>query len=150
MSIAPLQENEPPKSWLTWAAVDRGVEHLVAHIQEQGLKFDRIIGVARGGLIPAVILSHRLGVSRLETVRVHAFDTEGHRLPEPCFGPSRPLDFPNTLVVDDIFDSGATHRLLLRTYPSASHVALVSRCSDFQAPMSVPDGHWVVFPWECG
>ena len=72
------------KVYLTWEEVDDLVNILKQKVLDELPEIGSVMGIARGGLIPAVMLSHKLGV------------------------PYTNLIDPNTLVVDDICDSGVT------------------------------------------
>ena len=69
---------------LDWEEIDRLVDILCEKIITQIPSIDSVMGLPRGGLIPAVMVSHRLGLPLVT-------------LPEP-----------HTLVIDDIADSGVT------------------------------------------
>jgi len=69
---------------LDWDEIDRLVNVLCEKIVTQIPSIDSVMGLPRGGLIPAVMVSHRLGLPLVT-------------LPEP-----------HTLVIDDIADSGVT------------------------------------------
>jgi len=69
---------------LEWEEIDRLVDILCEKIITQIPSIDSVMGLPRGGLIPAVMVSHRLDLPLVT-------------LPEP-----------HTLVVDDIADSGVT------------------------------------------
>ncbi len=103
------------------------LDALQAKISGLELADPAIYGVPRGGLVPAVCLSHRLGIPLV-------------------FSPDRPGD---TLVVDDILDTGSTYRRL--SGAAAYYAVLLAR-------KALPgviygrmyDGPWVEFPWETG
>lgn len=83
--------------------------------------FDNIYGIKRGGLIPAVHLSHLLG---------------------------KPLtDNPTstTLIIDDIFDSGETIKNYLT---SKIKYCLLSTSSEVLFSKRAEVKYWYVFPWE--
>ena len=69
---------------LDWEEIDRLVDILCEKIITQIPSIDSVMGLPRGGLIPAVMVSHRLNLPLVT-------------LPEP-----------HTLVIDDIADSGVT------------------------------------------
>tara|TARA_R110000764_G_scaffold27711_2_gene65353 strand:+ start:773 stop:1171 length:399 start_codon:yes stop_codon:yes gene_type:complete len=69
---------------LDWEEIDRLVDILCEKIITQIPSIDSVMGLPRGGLIPAVMVSHRLDLPLVT-------------LPEP-----------HTLVIDDIADSGVT------------------------------------------
>ena len=72
------------KLYLSWNDVERSVDELCIKIQESLLPINSIHGLARGGYIPAVLISHKLSIPYSTTV------------------------LKDTLVIDDICDSGET------------------------------------------
>lgn len=168
---------------LDWGDIDRLTGHLAAHLP--GLldaagsgtaDFDRIVGVARGGLIPAVLIASKLEVKCLESVQVRLY--EGSRkLAAPELVGMRPGqagpsgDPGRTLIVDEMLDSGTTLRFLGDLYPQACFAVLLGRHaaqrgvvqgalmalpagpSDVSAPsVWVAEGiegeDWILFPWS--
>ena len=130
---------------------------------------DYIIGLSRGGLIPATILSH---LSEIPLVPVKyssksgAGDNKNHDNilpPIPCgfesgSGPSGVV-FPTLLVVDDISDSGNTLREVIDHYIEIGHCVYSASLyyKELATPVvepevywrSIPeDGPWIIFPWE--
>lgn len=98
---------------------------LQAKISRLDLDDPAIYGVPRGGLVPAVYLSHRLGIPLATSL-----DRRG-----------------DTLVVDDMLDTGSTYRKLsgLATH----YVVLLARESLPKVVYGrMHDGPWVEFPWE--
>lgn len=119
-----------------------------------------LVGIGRGGLVPAAFLSHRTGLPMLSvdhSSRVHDFaDALLERLAERMNGGER------ILFVDDINDSGATLRHLdaaIRARcasPEQARVAVLINNSRSSAvahywareiDRSVTKD-WFVFPWE--
>jgi len=99
-------------------------DHMVRKIADWAKDFDYIYGELRGGLVPAVALSHLTGIPMTNRT-----------------------DLPSTLWIDDIIDSGET---VGNAYDFAGRAALYKRrgvdadafyCKEFV-------DHWVVFPWE--
>ena len=74
---------------------------LVKQIQRKKVKYDFVLGVERGGLIPAVHLSHRLGIP-LKTLSWSSQLKDGSMLTWFI------LRNKKILLVDDIVDSGKT------------------------------------------
>ena len=74
---------------------------LVKQIQRKKVKYDFVLGVERGGLIPAVHLSHRLGLP-LKTLSWSSQLKDGSMLTWFV------LRNKKILLVDDIVDSGKT------------------------------------------
>lgn len=126
------------------------------------LGIDRIIGLSRGGLVPATILANNLHVREVYSIGVASYDknnTPGNintyqRLPMNASGFSRG---ENVLIVDDISDKGETFKHVYGT-TEMQHECMLYTASIFIKPNTkhipdfyhsqVPEKQWVVFPWE--
>ena len=88
---------------------------------------DSVWGIPRGGLVPAVYLSHRLDVP------VDAF-----------------LSGDRCLLVDDISDSGKTLEAESANYYYKTATIFFCRESCFEPDFWVYEKNddWVIFPWE--
>ena len=116
------------KLFLSWEDIDLLVDVLSGKIKKKCPEIDSIMGLPRGGLIPAVILSHKLNLPLVSEL------TE------------------NTLIVDDICDSGKTFIEIYKQYPNLKFASLHFKphISDFNPTVySTTVGDlWVVYPWE--
>ena len=113
-------------------------------------KPDLIVGIARGGLVPAVHLSHLLNV-QMETLLWQTRD--GGTFREHKHNISEFLRLGKTVVfVDDINDTGTTFTKLREWHGDALYVALLERpestfkCDYVGATLTDPS--WIVYPWE--
>lgn len=85
------------------------LSRVVTDIKTSAWKPDLIVGLARGGLVAAVHLSHRLGI---EMISVNWPRQEDCR--ESCYGLGDLIaEGKNLLFVDDITDTGLSIRSLL-------------------------------------
>jgi xanthine phosphoribosyltransferase len=118
------------KHTVSWDDFQSLVSKICRDISVSDWRPDYVVGITRGGLLPAVMISHyfdipchTLGV-RLRDGKEGA-DTEsnlwmaeeafGHPIYDPmCSGSGR----KNILVVDDINDSGATINWIMKDWPS--------------------------------
>jgi hypoxanthine phosphoribosyltransferase len=126
-------------------------------IRKSGFKPDIIVGVMRGGWIPARILSDLLEIPDLATVRVEFYLGVAETLKEPALTQdvSAEVSGKKALVVDDVADTGKSLQLvkehLLRRGAAEVRIATL-----YYKPFSAakPDYYeketrrWVVFPWE--
>ncbi len=92
---------------LTWTDVENLVDSIANDIKESNWLPTYIVGVVRGGLCPAVMLSHKLGI-KMYTLDVSLRDGEDGNCESNLWMPVDAADAANILIVDDINDSGAT------------------------------------------
>lgn len=136
----------------TWETIDLAVESLKYVIEP--LKPSHIIGIGRGGFIPAVILSHRMKIP------MHPIMSETYigarRTPNKRSILSTPqnvhelMSERRCLVIDDVIDSASTFNAVRAQYPLIPFAALVSKRPLINAMhfCYVPQDVWVKFPWE--
>lgn len=94
---------------LTWQDVEQQVQDLCQQLHKDQWHPDYIVGLSRGGLVPATMISHYTGVP-LNTLQVSLRDggeAESNLwMAEDAFGYQK--DPMNILIVDDINDTGDT------------------------------------------
>ena len=110
---------------LSWWDVDELVNKLCERIQEEFLPIDSVHGLKRGGLIPAVMVSHKLNL------------------------PYNDVITPTTLVVDDICDSGVTLKDGPGIYTAVLHQKSHTSCftPNVWAELHLGD-EFIYYPWE--
>jgi|TARA_B100000029_G_scaffold516079_1_gene626746 hypothetical protein len=110
-----------------YAEVVDACDEIAKWVIDSGIEFRGIWGSPRGGLVPAVILSHKLGLKLFDEPRV------------------RPL-----LVVDDIADTGQTLNSLSKlddVYIATIHYHEQSQFVPDKWVLQKKD-KWIVYPWE--
>ena len=105
------------KIYHTWQDVESQTQEILRQICSDAWRPDYVVGLTRGGLVPANLISQYLGC-RMETLKVSLRDgTECETncwMAEDAFGHGGDDGYPadslkkNILIVDDINDSGAT------------------------------------------
>jgi len=108
------------------------------------------VGIARGGLIPATLVAHRLGLRRVVSLGMMSYDdgVEGQQGTITTYGPV--LDDAR-IIIDDIIDSGRTLAAVRQRFPGAHVGALIDKtggASGVFAGRQTQAGVWVAFPWE--
>lgn len=131
----------------------------VKQIKMYNIEFDAIIGVSRGGLVPANILSHALDIP-LIPVSYSSFNGKGDDRNHENVLP--PIADKKLLIIDDICDSGHTLRELADHYSADQLNTVYTACIYYKLrknPVIVTnfswltineDSPWIVFPWEVG
>ena len=105
----------------TWADHDQDIHRLALEIALGGWRPDYIVGIARGGCVPAVMLSHLLNVP-MWSIKVSLRDDV--QCESNCwmaedalgYGISQPK---NILIVDDINDSGDTFKWIQQDWANS-------------------------------
>lgn len=147
---------EIKKLHLSWDTIHDGVESLAYMAAARKPKL--IVGIARGGLIPATMLSHHLQIPML-TLNVQSYDKNNKQGDLQSFGWDSKMVEENVLFVDDIIDSGKTAFHIFDKNPEAFLLTLVNKVDNrFETPTKhnrdifhfcqVPKDVWVQFPWE--
>ena len=116
------------KHYYSWTDIERMCVSIVNQMYADNWRPDYIVGLTRGGNIPATIISNMTGI-RCEALKVSlrddgqgpesnlwmAEDAFGYeREPSATAGPLR----KNILIVDDINDTGATFNWIKEDWPS--------------------------------
>ena len=153
-------ETGPERDIVTWADLDR----LVAQLAERlaGDRFDVMLAITRGGLVPAGMLAYRLRIRNILVAAVEFYDDEGKPGPHPTF-----LQFPadpllrgqRVLVVDEVWDSGTTIHAVtdrIRLAGGLPTTAVLHWKPERSVVPGSPDVHavttsaWVVYPFKAG
>lgn len=116
------------------------------------IKPDVIVGITRGGLLPALHLSHHLD-RPLQTI---VWQTRDSNRCEHDAHLQKLIDTGKIIVfVDDINDTGRTFSEISKKYhcarPNVHFISLVQKSeTDFPAlaALTLNDDRWIVFPWE--
>ena len=136
---------------LTWAQLHRDVRALAAQLVNAG-PFKGIVAVARGGLMPAGVLSRECNIHLVETVCIQSCEEQGHA-PEArvlkTFSQDEGLGW---LVVDDMAATGRTTALLRAMLPKARIAAVYAKPRGIAHldyfVVKVPQDAWLLFPWD--
>ena len=94
------------KRYISQKEIETGVLDIVSQMYSDDWRPDYIVGVTRGGLIPAVLMSHYTGI-RMETIDVRLRDSENS--PEHALWMAEDAGAgKRILILDDINDTGET------------------------------------------
>ena len=113
------------KIYLSWDDTIDLVDKLCEKIITEQPNIDSVFGLKRGGLIPAVMVSHKLGL------------------------PWSDVMLPNTLVIDDICDTGETLKNCIGGYTAVLHYKPHTSCYQPNIYATIHEGdEWIIYPWE--
>ena len=97
------------KVYYTDKQIDGMVHDIIRQMNNDNWMPDYVVGLTRGGLVPALKISHYLGVP-METLKVSLRDNgvAGEACESNCWMAEDAYDGKHILIVDDINDTGAT------------------------------------------
>lgn len=141
----------------TWNQIHYALLRIAGKIRQSGFKPEVIVGIMKGGWVPARILSDLLEVPHLATVNIEFYTGIAQTKDEPVLkqGVSEDVAGKKVLIVDDIADIGKS-LALAKVHVSQRGAAEVRTATVYRKPWSetAPDYYtketecWVVFPWE--
>lgn len=148
----------PDRENLTWETFGEASRYLSQAVVGSGWFPDLIVGVARGGLIPAGAIGYAIGVKEMGAINVEFYTDIGATLPEPIIlNPQldvASLEGKKVLVVDDVADSGKTLDLVVNLLKETA--AEVKSAVIYTKPSTIfePDfswkktDQWINFAWS--
>jgi uncharacterized protein len=103
------QRPSPFRTILSWKDIEDDCAKVARKIKDSDFDYDLILAVARGGVIPAIIISDILGVKEIGFIQTLLYDKAqaGSKVSILDYT-QRKLDGKKVLVIDDISDSGIT------------------------------------------
>lgn len=136
------------------------VRTLAGSIRADAWQADFIVGIGRGGLVPAVYLSHATGIALLSVDHSSKVATFGDAL--LALLAAKTAAGIRLLIVDDINDSGRTLRYLRNAIADgggkAENLRIAVLIDNIRSIETVDyrartidrdlDQRWFVFPWE--
>lgn len=137
---------------LSWSKYIKAIDKISEYFKDT--RFDVIIGLTRGGLIPAVRLSHAMNTPMLpfNPHLLHSNGDERGRVKLPI----SPVVCKRILIIDDISDTGKTFSKCVkffekRGFSTATASVYINRQTTiFNPEYTVYNSQkrWVVFPYE--
>ena len=130
---------------VTFTEIKNACKDIADKIKSENHEKITIVAVARGGLVPATIIAHLLGIKDIKFIRLSSYSNEHQQseLVDTTFD-----EIPNaetTYIIDDICDSGETLLYLRKKYPLAKICVVINKNQTIK-PDFAPI--WINFPWE--
>ena len=142
---------------LSWKDIHRLTLILARKIIESEYRPDVIIGIMRGGWIPARILLDYLNIPTLATLEIKFYKGLGETRERPIIVHPLVVDIlnKNVLIVDDVVDTGKSMSIAMEMAKlggahSVKTAALVVKPWSILEPdyYAMKSDKWIVFPWE--
>jgi hypoxanthine phosphoribosyltransferase len=141
----------------TWNQIYEMLLCQAQKIKTQNYKPDLIIAIARGGVVPARILSDLLETPNLSFIQIEFYTNINQKLQEPTLKQTLTTNVTGKkiLLIDDISDTGKSLNLA-KTNLQHQGAIEIKIATLYEKPQSIttPDFYekqttnWVVFPWD--
>ena len=150
------------KKFYTWVDVEIMCQQLLGQMYNDNWKPDYIVGITRGGNVPATILSNMTGI-RCEALKVSLRDGETGKTGDSIEWMAKDAQAgKKILVVDDINDTGATFNWITKDWklnPQMHEVRFAVLTENLSSEFGNVNYHcdevnkaekdvWLVYPWE--
>lgn len=147
LSMAPNKVGEGPqeKEPCSWFEIHYLIKEIARQVRESGIKYGCILAVARGGMIPARLLSEELGIDDIRLVPIRRKKLVASEMPALH-------KKERYLVIDDIYDTGDTHAQVSKATKNfkCDYAFCMTRHETKAGIYGRILNHerWIVFPWE--
>ncbi len=142
---------------VSWREIEEGCLNIAEQIAERGEKVDIIVGILRGGWIPARLLSDYLGVDAMGAIEVKFYRGIGETAERPVITQPLIVDVRDkvVLIVDDVSDTGKTLNTVVGFITHYGPKRILT-ATIYVKPWSMyrPDFYydetdaWIIFPWD--
>ncbi|CAL4320298.1 xanthine phosphoribosyltransferase [Buchnera aphidicola] len=113
-------------------------------------KWNKIIAISRGGLVPCSIISRELEIRYVDTICVSSYNHD-------CFKETEIIKHSiikdkNILIVDDLADTGRTIKIIKKIYPYSYFVTIFAKPLGRKLVdnyvINIPQKTWIEQPWD--
>ncbi|HJD98289.1 xanthine phosphoribosyltransferase [Mailhella massiliensis] len=137
---------------VTWEQLHRDAKALAWRLLERG-SFTKIVAVTRGGLIPAGIIARELNIRHIDTACIMLYNYREEGDAETVLKNADPsFNTPDTLIIDDLVDTGHTAQILRAALPKAHFAVLYAKPEGLGLVdtyvTELSQDTWVLFPWD--
>ena len=146
---------------ITWDKVYEDSIKLAKTIKLTKFKFDRIVAITKGGMVPALLIAEYLNINNIDTICVQSYDNKEQKDVEIIKFPKM-SSAENWLIIDDLVDTGNTIDKIISVIPKIRY--RYSTIDYFGVLYAKPLGKnklivdsyvedveqdvWIKFPWE--
>ncbi|ADE86082.1 xanthine phosphoribosyltransferase [Rhodobacter capsulatus] len=143
---------------VSWDQLHRDARALAWRLDGKGPDngaWKAIVGITRGGMVPAAIIARELNIRIIDTISVKGYNHQTQSDPVVIKAPQDDLmgaDGEGILVIDDLVDSGRTLELVRRLYPKAHFATVYAKPKGREQVdtfiTEVSQDTWIFFPWD--
>ncbi len=142
---------------ISWDQIHRDARALAWRLDGKGPDngaWKAVVGITRGGLVPAMIVARELDIRVVDTISVKSYNHQERAEAKVIKAPQAEImgDGTGVLIVDDLVDTGKTLELVRAMYPKAHFATVYAKPQG--RPMvetfitEVSQDTWIFFPWD--
>lgn len=137
---------------VSWEQLQRDCRALAWKLLDKRKKWNRLITVARGGLVPAAIIARELDIHLVDTICISSYTMKTQGAASILKRPDLAGVDETSLIIDDLVDTGKTARIVRDMFPAAHFATVYAKPEG--CPMvdtfvtEVSQDTWVLFPWD--
>ncbi len=142
---------------VSWDQLHRDARALAWRLDGKGPNegaWKAVVGITRGGLVPAMIVARELDIRVVDTISVQSYSHQAQREAQVTKHPQAELmgDGEGILIVDDLVDTGKTLELVRQMFPKAHFATVYAKPTG--KPLvdtyvtEVSQDTWIFFPWD--
>lgn len=147
----PTDSQAPRAYYLTWDEFHHDARALAQRLLASGTSWRGIVGIARGGLIPAAIIAREMNIRLIDTLCIASYDHDKQgavQILKTVAGDGRDL-----LLIDDLVDTGITANIARELLPQATMAAIYAKPAGMASAeywqREFAQDIWIHFPWDC-
>lgn len=136
---------------ISWEKIHQDCKNLASRLH--GIrKWERIVGIARGGLIPSAIIARELNIKLVDTVCISSYTLRTQGKPNILKDIQSPSGGRDWLIIDDLVDTGKTSQVVRSLLPNAYFATVYAKPEGRPFVdtfiMEVSQDTWILFPWD--
>jgi len=134
---------------ISWEQLHRDSKALAWRLLDQS-KWQGIVAITRGGLVPAAVIARELDIHMVDTVCISSYQWQDRGQINILKGFEG--DGDNWLLVDDLVDTGKTAGVAREMMPKAHFATVYAKPAG--RPLvdtfitEVSQDTWILFPWD--
>lgn len=146
-----MSENYQKDFPVSWEEMHRNAKALAWRLSELG-PWTGVIGITRGGLVPACIMARELDIRMVDTLCIASYDHKDQGSASILKQPELADGGKGWLIVDDLVDTGNTLKIARKLYPNAHFAAVYAKPAGKGLVdtfiTEVSQDTWIHFPWD--
>ena len=140
---------------VSWEEMHRNSKALAWRLLDEGSKnggWKGVIGITRGGLVPACIVARELDIKMVETFCISSYDHKDQREARVIKKPEGIGEGEGWLIIDDLVDTGSTFKIAREHFPKAHYACIYAKPAGAETTdtfiTEVSQDTWIHFPWD--